>query len=665
MLDNGKKMMASLALFRKLYKNESNDILVLLGDFIKLIIKKNNLYLFSASEIKNRLLKEYDFSIPESVVETALKKICSKKNGEYSIKEDVVLPNDKDTSIIKKSNDELIDKLTQYIEKKTNIKLSSPEREVLIQSFCEFIIEDTTQVKHAEYISAFIIENQNNTDISEQLRTIKEGVILYTGIKYNDNIAEIGSWNYDFTIYLEQEMLFHFIGYNGDLYKRLFDDFLDLVKEVNRKARKEIIKLRYFPEVENNINKFFTIAQRIADGKETLDPSNTAMGMIVTGCNDGTDVITKKSQFFDSLRKSSINKSEEIHISDKYNMSYNLYTIEKEEELEQKINDSVENIQQSFTFVNYINVCRKSKMSSLERSKCILLTGNNTTLKIDASLTEDGYVPYATTLDFITNRIWRKLNKGFGDNKYPKSFDVVTKAQIVLSSHVIGSISKEFEDLKQKLSSGAITKDVAARDLVDLRSQVLRPEEIDVENTNKALLTISDIERTKRELDNQRNEYEITHKKLEITEKEKRRTEQEKDAIKDSLRDTEEKLLFELHKQLDKEEKKKEKADKTYKIVDSLIHKIYYVAPTIFVIIIAILIYHYKWDIMEKYTYILSLSPYVFQGLLNLIFGKNIKSKYLLSRLSNYTKCQLYKRYNVDESEISRLTDLINTKYKK
>ena len=159
-------------------------------------------------------------------------------------------------------------------------------------------------------------------------------------------------------------MLFHFIGYNGDLYKRLFDDFLDLVKEVNRKARKEIIKLRYFPEVENNINKFFTIAQRIADGKETLDPSNTAMGMIVTGCNDGTDVITKKSQFFDSLRKSSINKSEEIHISDKYNMSYNLYTIEKEEELEQKINDSVENIQQSFTFVNYINVCRKSKMSS-------------------------------------------------------------------------------------------------------------------------------------------------------------------------------------------------------------------------------------------------------------------------------------------------------------
>lgn len=54
-------MIASLALFRRLYKNESNDILVLLGDFIKLIIKKNNLYSFSASEIKNRLLKEYDF----------------------------------------------------------------------------------------------------------------------------------------------------------------------------------------------------------------------------------------------------------------------------------------------------------------------------------------------------------------------------------------------------------------------------------------------------------------------------------------------------------------------------------------------------------------------------------------------------------------------------
>lgn len=274
MFDDSKKMMASLALFRKLYKNEGMDVLVLLGEFIKLIIKKNSLYSFTASDIKTRLFVEYNFSIPEYVVETTLKKFCNKTNGVFSIRTNIVLSYE-DTNEIRQSNDNLVNKLILYIEEKTHAKLPASERAVLIQSLCEFIIEDTTQLRYADYISAFIIDHQSDLEIRKQLRRIKEGVILYTGIKYNDNIAELGGWKDDFTIYLEQEMLFHFIGYNGDLYKKLFDDFFELIKEINKKAKKEVIKLRYFPEVESNINKFFSIAQRIADGKETLDPSNT------------------------------------------------------------------------------------------------------------------------------------------------------------------------------------------------------------------------------------------------------------------------------------------------------------------------------------------------------------------------------------------------------
>ncbi len=665
MFDNGKKMMASLALFRKLYKSERTDILTLLAEFIKLIIEKNKIYSFTTSDIKNRLYTEYNFSIPESVIETSLRKFCNKEKGCYSLKNAEIDSSKKgsdlsneDTSTIEESNRELMNKLLCYVEKKANVKLESSEKDALVQAFCEFIIEDTTQVKYADYISAFIIECQNDPIIKEQLKTIKEGVILYTGIKYNDNLAEVGSWKNDFTIYLEQEILFHFVGYNGELYKKLFNDFIELIKEVNKKAKKEVIRLQYFPEVESNINKFFSIAQRIADGKETLDPSNTAMNIIVTGCEDGTDVLTKKSQFYELLKASSIHVSDDIYISDEDKKFYNLYTTELESELTENIDDSTENIQRCLTFINYINVCRKKKESSLERSKCILLTGNNTTLRVDSSLKENGYVPYATTLDFITYRIWRKLNKGFGDNKYPKSFDVVTKAQIVLSSHIAGSVSQEFEKLKQNLSTGVITKDIAARTLNDLKTQVLKPEEINSDNTNEALITIGDIEKAKRELDNQRYEYELTNKKLETTKEEKYLAEQERDEIKDTLLFRENELFQERSQKLEVEKEKKEKADRTYKIYNRLIRSIYYLSPLILTVLIIFLICYYSWDIMERCTYLLPLFPYIFWGLSNFIWGRSIKPQNILSKITDKIKCRLYRKYNVDESEIDRLIQL-------
>lgn len=658
MFDNGKKMMASLALFRKLYKNDNNDVLVLLGDFIKLIIKRNNLYNFTVSKIADLLSKEYDFVIPESVVETSLRKFCHKANGSYYIKDNVILSS-ANTSDIEQNNEKVIAELACYVEGKINKQLSNEEKGELIQSFCAFIIEDVTQVKYADYISAFIIECQKDTTLREQLKTIKEGVILYTGIKYNDDVADVGSWKNDFTIYLEQEMLFHFVGYNGKLYKRLFDDFVELVREVNRKAKRTVVKLKYFPEVEANIDKFFKVAQRITDGKETLDPSNTAMNTIVEGCEFGGDVLLEKSRFYTLLKESSIEKSDDISIGDKENMPYNIYTSEKEEELKQSINDNLEGIQQSLKFVNYINIHRKNQhFSSLERSKCILLTGNTTTIKVDTSFRKNGNVPYVTTLDFLTNRIWRKLNKGFGNNKYPKSFDIVTKAQIVLSSYVSGSVSNEFEDLKKKHSEGIISKEQAARTLVELKSYMLKPEDINIENTGRALLTISDIEKVTRELDAKRNEYDLTLQKLVTTEGKNRSIEKEKHEIEEELQNKKEELLTERNKSLRIAKHKKNKADKVYRKYNRLMYMCYYILPLVLIGLIIWLIYYYSWDIMEKYTYFLSLLPIVVTIVCNVCFGYSINPKKFLSKMSMRLKHSLYKKYDVDETEIDRLQKL-------
>ena len=129
---------------------------------------------------------------------------------------------------------------------------------------------------------------------------------MYAGIQYNDNINETGSWKDDYTIYVEQEILFHMAGYNGVLYQQLFQDFMGLVEEINRKAHKQLIKIKYFDSVRFEIESYFNNAERIVDGKETLDCSKIAMTTIVQGCENKSDVIAKKCAFFDLMKKKQI-----------------------------------------------------------------------------------------------------------------------------------------------------------------------------------------------------------------------------------------------------------------------------------------------------------------------------------------------------------------------
>lgn len=52
--------------------------------------------------------------------------------------------------------------------------------------------------------------------ITEYLNSVREEVILYTGLNYN--IDEIGSLKRDLTLYLDMEVLFDIYGYNGKVF---------------------------------------------------------------------------------------------------------------------------------------------------------------------------------------------------------------------------------------------------------------------------------------------------------------------------------------------------------------------------------------------------------------------------------------------------------------
>ena len=680
-MDNNKRRIASLALFRNLYNEGRSDIMTILCEFAKSVIHSKHLTAFTPTQIKNELKDEYEFKIPEYVVETVIKKFCHKENSKYYPNEDSAPQkvNAQEIERIENSHEVVFSKLVSYVEEKTSNVLSPDDKEKLFQSFCGFLI-DETDVKYGEYISSFIIETQNDPESSTLLKTIKEGVVLYTGIQYNDNINETGSWNDEFTIFVEQEILFHMAGYNGELYKQLFQDFFGLVQEINQKAHKQLVKVKYFDSVKFEIDKFFNIAERIVDGKDTLDCSNIAMTTIVQGCEYKTDVIAKKVAFYELLKKRTISEENGANYF-KQNSKYNIYYSDNLTGLSNDLPQR--DIEWSLQLLNYISMIRKGSVSGFEQSRCILLTGNSTTMAVafHPLIKQNGDVPLATTLDYITNRLWFKLNKGFGSNMYPKSFNIVTKAQIVLSTQIVGSVAHEYEKIKKEIAENTKSEDVIIAELAELKSRVRKPEEVLASNIDETLETISmaDTERylreremERKEAERQKEENERLQKEIEKRNQEKAELETQKNnqikqkeleniQLETQLNESKTNEKNRIKEQIEAITKRKEKADKK---VGKRIKRLRWLpfALIAFVLTSVIVgIYLYGWNKMEPWTWILSMIvviiPYLVFGLgFNAWNPKKLISVWYKNR---YEK-KLYEEYDVDLNKLQELNNEYN-----
>lgn len=681
-MEYNKKRIASLALFRNLYNEGNSDVSTILCEFTKGVIYGKHLTAFTPTQIKNELKNEYEFkNIPEYVVESVIKKFCRKENSKYYPNEESGRQkvNNQEIERIEKCHEVITSKLVSYVEGKTSKMLTDEEKGILFQSFCAFLI-DETDVKYAEYISSFIIETQNEIELYNQLQTIKEGVVLYTGIQYNDRINEIGSWKDDFTIFVEQEILFHMAGYNGELYHQLFVDFFDLIKEVNQKARKQLVKVRYFDSVKIEIDKFFNTAERIVDGKETLDCSNIAMTSIVQGCEQKSDVITKKSEFYDMLKKNFI-FSEDGDSYFKQNSEFNIFTDEILSTLSADF--PKRDIEWSLKLLNYISMIRKGNKSGFDKSRCILLTGNSTTMAVafHSIVKQNGNVPLATTLDYITNKFWFKLNKGFGNNVYPKSFNIVTKAQIILSTQIVGSVSQEFEKIKKEIAEKNRPESVIIAELAELKTKVRKPEEISENNTGDALdtITMADTERYLRERDiemvdaeNQKKENEKLQIEIERTNQEKKKIETEKNAIlqekenenADLLRKLDESKANEnrrIKDQIDDINNRKVKADTKIENRIKRLRWLPCITMGIVIILVVIGTYFYGWERMEFFTWLIAsliaITPWLIYGLGFKEWNpKNVIDVWYKKKYRN----KLYSEYNIDIDKLQKLNELFD-----
>ncbi len=648
------RLLASLAVFRELY-NAEKDVYGIISVFLNDLIGLEQLYSFDANEITIKLNDTFEFDIPKAVVETSLRrlKFIEKNQGKYTVT-DISKINNKNVQTkqqtIQSNNETIINNLFRFIETEKKTTLSEKDKEKVSHSFCCFLLDLNNGNEFIEYITSFILKNESDSLFKNQLNLIREGVILYSGIKYNNNLNDLGTWRTELTIFIDTEILFHIAGFNGELYQNLANDFLSYVREINQKAQKKLIKLKYFEEVKNDIENFFTKARYLFEGNEKPNPNVTAMVSILNGCKTASDILEKKSDFYTLLKSNSI---EEDNYNEYFNPDNHSYNIVSQEIIEKVSEEIGKEAGPFLKFLNYVSIRRKEANSNnFENIGYLLLSGNSTTLKVawNELMKEDGYVPMASHLNFLTNKFWFKLNKGFGKSSLPRSFDIITKSQIILSKVLNDSVGEKFTELQSEYKNGKLTEDQAKARIIDLRNQVRKPEEIKNDIVNEVLNAITEDSLEK-------FVQEQSHFKMKAEK-------QQEDNIKlldelESKKGIEKQLLSTKMDLLQEKLNLKETLERQKKPLDKKANRKYKNFKTIlcgvilsYYILLVGSIFYYTWDVMEQYTFILSIIPIVISILYLLTTEQTINPMKYLKIQQNKYFLQTYDDFDFDINKL-------------
>lgn len=499
---NSNNLLASVALFAELC-NSKKDIRIVLNEFVKSLFPIEKLVAIDSKKAQQLLKKIYGFEIPEAVVSTALNSlkkagILTRHEGNFHLEKPIENSVEIENGIKNNQNlqIEIEEKLVTYCQQERNKTFDEQEIKMLKGSLTSYLLDEKISDDYSPLVSAFIIKNESeNIGFIDKLNEIKEGLIIYKGLVYTSDINHLGTWNSKLTFYLDTEHLFNLNGYNGEVFKNLYYDFSDLVKDANSKYKKEgkAIELKYFKEAEREVNSFFYAAEKILEGNRSRDPSKTAMTEILNGCSNISDILRKKSDFFSNLKLQGITLVEDdFEVIN--NSQYNLVDEKLIEKYETK--DNLRFNEKAHVDIlkifSQINALRKgNSRTSFENVGHILLTGKGQVLKLSQDLeikNKEKDIPFATDIYFTTNRLWFRLNKGFSkSNTLPHSLNVLTKAKVILSSQLNNSIGEKYLQLKKELKEGKRSKEESSEYYYELRKKAVKPEDLNGESVSQAV----------------------------------------------------------------------------------------------------------------------------------------------------------------------------------
>jgi len=531
---NSRTLLASVALFSELY-NQQKDIYDVIGELIKASMVLEGIWALDATKATEILADSFDLDIPQAVVKTTLSKRLTRdqgalryEGGSFYLKDEQLRQNTTLVSAfqaLKKKQTSVIGSLETYIEEQIGA-ISREEKDEAVAAFFEFLSGNTRQSKYLAYISAFVMRNKGDPKFVSGLNEIREGLVLYDGVRHTPNLDSAGVWNEPLLVFLDPEHLFNALGYNGVLYEQLFSDFHRLSKQARVRGRKQI-SLWYTNSCRDEIDSFFHVAELIVQGKASPLPGKPAMEEILNGCSKKSDVLAKKSRFIAALKRLGVRNDSSF--TDSINPEFNIESQGLLQQLEEDIKgagiafDQQKCISTLRTFSAINAVRRGDSKTSFERSKAVLLTGSLQTrflsLHPEVRYPSNG-IPFATDLDYITNRLWFRLGIGLSKRlSPPSSLDVLAKAQVVLASQVNEQISKKYEEVKADYGSGRLDKDSAEYLLNDLRSRSLRPEGVREESVSELAQILSESSyedhlREKRQLERRAKDGDAAMKQL-------------------------------------------------------------------------------------------------------------------------------------------------------
>ncbi|WP_280570588.1 hypothetical protein [Chromohalobacter sp. 296-RDG] len=484
-------LLASVVLFRELYDSDK-DVYDVIGEFLKAALLFSQKWAVNATEAAQLLKEEFDLDLPEAVVRTTLHKRLYKRDsvvsfhkGVYSTSQSQLSPSQSlvdELETLRKYQEEIIAKLTSYVESIEG-RLDDEQRALLSRCFCDYLFDKDLNTRFSDSVSAFIIANQDEPGFTDQLNAVREGFVLYDGVRHTPDVNAIGSWKSKLVVFLDTEHLFNAVGLNGTLYQQLFSDFSRLASDVRSSGRR-LISLRYFSESSDEAERFFKAAEHVIEGRATLDPSKPAMLSILDGCGSKSDVLEKKARFYSDLQSRGIYPAESsLEVTDaEYNVESADMLADVQSDLEGKGREYFEakclSTLRMFTKINTLR--RGQNKKPFEEIGFILVSGSYIAsfLAFHSSVRgENGGVTYATDLDFITNRLWFKLHKSLSQGvAHPQSLNVLAKAQVVLSAQIKNSVSEKFDRIKSDFDSGTTTKDQTQYLFNELRSHSTSPE---------------------------------------------------------------------------------------------------------------------------------------------------------------------------------------------
>jgi hypothetical protein len=504
------RILASVALFSELY-DKNQDVYHLVGEFIKSVIISEKVSEFNADEA-NRLLREhFDFDLPPAVVRTVLRKrlksegFCRSVGNGYRVVDSGQIPADtlrEEFEKLKSNYEEIIRLFIEHTHNNLTGGDSADEIE-LTRSFYSFLLGDPVREEHARFCSAFIVDHRFDEVITDGVNLIREGLVVYSGVMSAQGLNELGSWRSNLTVVLDTELLLDMHGLNGETHGQIFADFHNLVKEVNNsnqsKGIKARINLKYFHESGEEIDRIFAKAENVVAGREKVQVATRALQAIMDGCASASDVLTRKVLFFNRLETENIRAIDERSVIEtmQFNVESKELLVSIPSEIRQRREFDEKDFVARFRQFTVINSLRGGISSTqIETCGALLLTRD----RLTRSLASNPKVrinpkdfPFAIDIDFVINRLWFNLNKGFRDKSaLPKSFDMVSRAQIVLASQMRSAIARRYAEIIEKKDNGELRQEDFAVVFAEIRSREIEPERIDENVLDEILDFIAD-----------------------------------------------------------------------------------------------------------------------------------------------------------------------------